>query len=236
MLTYYDEVIYIIHWIIFYSVVNLLTKYYALNNNQTWLLRIIKEDGSPLYAYTSPMIHLGFWLPSVLLYQNWYYNQLNVNEQEKWLIENWHNKSDTFIQEQALLSTIGYMIKDFAFCNMGLMLFLHHVVCIVISFLVLNIRAHNNIELMIMSCCVLEIGTLARNIYICFPNNKTLTLYTLAMQYSNLKTLSWLFYIRKSSEILVIEYFTIIISVLLIIKRFNICNNIVRKSLKRYLD
>lgn len=235
MLTYYDEAIYIINWIIFYSVANLLTKYYALNNNQAWLLRIIKEDGSPLYAYTSPMIHLGFWLPSVLLYQNWYYNQLNVTERNVWLTENWHNKSDRFIEEQVLLSSIGYMIKDFAFCNMGSMLFLHHAVCIIISFLVLNVADHNNIELIIMSCCVLEMGTLARNIYICFPNNKTQTLYTVAMQYSNIKTLYWLVYISKSSELLVIEYFTIIISVLLIIVRFNLCNNIVIKSLKRYL-
>ena len=232
MLTYYDEAIYIINWIIFYFITNLLTKYYALNNNQAWLLRYIKEDGTPLYAYTSPMIHLGFWLPAVLLYQNWYYSQLNKNDQQEWLLENWHNKSDIVIEEQVLLSTIGYMTKDFIFCNMDSIIILHHIICIIMSSVVLNISSHNNIELIIMSICVLEIGTLTRNIYACFPNYKTLTLYTVTMQYSNLKTLYWLVYTSKKTELLIIEYITLIISVILIIIRFNICNNIVIKSLR----
>ena len=233
MLTYYDEVIYIINWIIFYSAANLLTKYYAFNNNQDWLFRYIKEDGSPLYAFAGSVIHLGFWLPAVLLYKNWYYSQLNISERDIWLTENWYNKSDTFIPEQVALSTIGYMTKDFIFCNMGLMLFLHHAICIVISFLVLNIRAHNNIELIIMVCCSLEIGSFARNIYICFPNKKTLCLYTLGMQYSNLKTLSWLVNISKKTELLVIENFTYISIISLILVRFQICNNTIIKLLKK---
>ena len=233
MLTYYDEAIYIINWIIFYSIANLLTKYYALNNNQSWLLRYIKEDGCPLYAFTGSVIHLGIWLPAVLLYQNWYYNQLNASERDIWLTENWHNKSDRFIEEQVSLSTIGYMTKDFIFCKLDSHIICHHMMCIIISFLALNIAEHNNIELIIMGCCVLEIGSLARNIYICFPNNKTQSLYAVIMQYSNIKTLYWLVYTSKKTELLVVEYFTFISIISLILIRFQICNNIIIKSLKK---
>ncbi len=236
MLTYYDETIYIINWIIFYSVAILLTKYYALNNNQTWLLRYIKEDGCPLYAFTGSVIHIGIWLPAVLLYQNWYYSQLNTSIQNEWLTENWHNKSDTFIQEQVLISTIGYMIKDFAFCKLNTLLILHHIVCIIVSFIALNIEVYNNIELLIMSICILEIGTIGRNIYICFPNNKTLSIYAIVMHNSNIKAMYWLVYLSKKTDLLLIEYFTMIISLPLIIIRFQICNNIVINSLKRYID
>ena len=236
MLTYYAEAIYIINWIIFYSVTILLTKYYALNNNQLWLLRYIKEDGCSLYAFTGSVIHLGVWLPAVLLYQMWYYSQLHVSTQNEWLTENWHNKSERFIEEQVALSTIGYMTKDFIFCKLDLPLFLHHALCIIISFLTLNIAEHNNIELIIIVCCVLEIGSLARNIYICFPNKKTLTHYTITMQYSNIKGLYWLVNISKPPEQLVVEYFTLISIISLILIRFQICNNIIIKSLKKIYE
>ena len=235
MLTYYVESIYIINWIIFYSFANLLIKYYAINNNQAWLLKNIKEDDCPLYAFTGSVIHLGFWLPAILLYQMWYYNQLHIIERNEWIVENWHNKSEQFIEEQVLLSTIGYMIKDFLFCKMDSMMLLHHTICILMSFLVLNIADHNNIVLIIMSICTLEIGTLTRNIYACFPNYKTLNIYILTMQYSNIKTMYWLVYNSKKTDLLIIEYFTFISSFLLILKRFQICNNILIKSLKRYI-
>ena len=235
MLTYYDEAIYIINWIIFYSVANLLTKYYALNNNQLWLLRNIKEDDCPLYAFTGSVIHLGIWLPAVLLYQMWYYSQLHVSTQNEWLTENWYNKSDRFIEEQVLLSTIGYMIKDFIFCKMDPIILLHHTICIIMSYLILNIESHNNIELIIISICTLEIGTLTRNIYACFPNYKTQLLYIITMQYSNAKAIYWLIYISKKRNIIIAEYFTLLASTLLILVRFNICNNIVINSVKRYI-
>ena len=56
------------------------------------------------------------------------------------------------------------------------------------------------------------------------------------MHNSNIKAMYWLVYLSKKTDLLLIEYFTMIISLPLIIIRFQICNNIVINSLKRYID
>ena len=127
------------------------------------------------------------------------------------------------VETHIFMSTIGYMVKDFYFCSMDPMIISHHLVCIITSLVVLFAPGHQNIGVIAVSVCWLEIGSFARNAYYCFPGMYTAWFYIIAMQSSNLLASYWLIIDGVPMLTTAADYFTCFMSLALIVLRVEGC-------------
>jgi hypothetical protein len=102
---------------------------------------------------------------------------------QEWFLGSWGESQG--LEKHVFFSTIAYMLKDFYFCNMDASMIAHHTVCIITSLVVLFAPSMHCVGGITCTVCVLEVGSLSRNAYFCFPSSTTAWFYIWTMQSSN---------------------------------------------------
>jgi hypothetical protein len=212
----------VVAWALFFTGINFFAQFLGAHGGQKWLNRWIKVDCCSLWAFGAAFFHLGVWLPAALAYLT-YIHLGDTDARHRWFVGGWDEKGEMPVEAHIFISTIGYMVKDFYFCAMDAMICTHHAVCIITSLVVLFAPGMNFIGGTAASVCALEIGSLGRNAYYCFPNSTTAWFYIIAMQASNLLVSYWMIHDGVAVLSSTADYFTCFMSFALIVLRVHGC-------------